>query len=47
MLQTAAWFLARNRQHMVILNGCLLSRNSQLRPVTDFAEKLGIASVMF
>jgi predicted kinase len=46
MLQTAAWFLARNRQRMVILDGCLFSRNSQLHRVTDFAEKLGIEWVV-
>jgi predicted kinase len=42
MLQTAAWFLARNRQRIVILDGRVFSKNSQLERVTDFASKLGI-----
>jgi predicted kinase len=43
MLQTAAWFLARQRQRIVILDGRVFSRNAQLKRVTDFAERLGVA----
>jgi predicted kinase len=47
MLQTAAWFLARKRKRMVILDGRVFSRNAQLHRVTDFAEKLGIDWMVF
>jgi adenylylsulfate kinase len=47
MLQTAAWFLARNRQRVVILDGRVFSRNAQLHRVIDFAEKLGLDWIVF
>jgi adenylylsulfate kinase len=47
MLQTAAWFLARNRQRVVILDGRVFSRHAQLHRVTDFAEKLSLDWIVF
>jgi adenylylsulfate kinase len=47
MLQTAAWFLARNRKRVVILDGRVFSRNAQLHRVTDFAEKLSLGWIVF
>jgi predicted kinase len=47
MLQTAAWFLARNRKRVVILDGRVFSRNAQLHRVTDFAEKLSVDWLVF
>jgi adenylylsulfate kinase len=47
MLQTAAWFLARNRQRVVILDGRVFSRNAQLHRVIDFAEKLSLDWIVF
>lgn len=44
MLQTAAWFLARDRQRVVIIDGRVFSRNAQLQRITDFASKLGVGS---